>query len=183
MDKNPLSVQEIIRSNMKKTNAGSGSGQPFGIEGYRIPDTSLLAYRPRTTKISKYNIPHFIDQYSKSKSFVPGPIYETVTNWKEIMKTKGKFGKSPRVTFTESVLHESKLKAIPGPGAYEQKGTIGVYGSRMSGGASGAAGGDGKSTGAVKSEKVCEFIEEARFRGRSTPAPIYEPKYVSQLGV
>ena len=103
---------------MRRTNA-SGTDSVFGISGYKLPDTSLLMFRPRTTKIAKYNIPHFIDKHTKQMSFVPGPIYETVTDWKEIMKKKGKFSKSPRVTFTESILHDGKIKPQPGPGAYE----------------------------------------------------------------
>lgn len=50
---------------MKRSNLGSGEGKVFGIDGYRIPDTSLHFYRPRTTKIEKYNIPHFIDKLVK----------------------------------------------------------------------------------------------------------------------
>jgi hypothetical protein len=46
---------------MKRTNISSNSGNVFGIDGYKIPDTSLLLYRPRTTKMAKYNVPHFID--------------------------------------------------------------------------------------------------------------------------
>lgn len=88
----------------------TGSGQAFGIEGYRMPDTTLLNFRPRTTKIVKYNAPHFIDQYTKSKAYIPGPVYETITDWKEVLKGKGKFSKKKRITFTESILNEGKTK-------------------------------------------------------------------------
>ena len=73
-----MSIQDIIKSNMKKTKGDS----VFGIEGYRLPNTEILTGRPRTTKFTTYNIPHFIDAYSKSRAFVPGPKYETIIDWK-----------------------------------------------------------------------------------------------------
>mmetsp|Transcript_45554 Transcript_45554/g.33306 ORF Transcript_45554/g.33306 Transcript_45554/m.33306 type:complete len:82 (+) Transcript_45554:95-340(+) len=80
--------------------AGSKGEGPFGIEGYRIPDCTAHLYRPRSTKIPKYNIPHFIDKYAKDRSFVPGPVYEVVPDWRKSLKGQGKFSTSPRVTFT-----------------------------------------------------------------------------------
>lgn len=81
---------------MRKTKGDS----VFGISGYRLPNTEILTGRPRTTKFTNYNVPHFIDTYSKEKAFVPGPKYETLSNWKKILKGKGHFSKSPRITFT-----------------------------------------------------------------------------------
>ena len=104
---------------MKRTNLASGDGNVFGIEGYRIPDTSLHFYRPRTTKMSKYNIPHFIDKITKEKEFVPPAKYDTIIDWKNCLGIRGKFTKSPRMTFTEKIMHDEKLKPEPGPGAYD----------------------------------------------------------------
>ena len=78
IDRCPVSVQEVVKSNMKRTNPD----QVFGIAGYRIPHTDIALSRPRTTKFSKFNVPHFLDTYVKSKEFMPGPKYETVTDWK-----------------------------------------------------------------------------------------------------
>lgn len=72
----------------------------FGIEGYKIPNTDLLNYRPRTTKMSKCSAPHFIDQITKQKNFMPGPNYNVTIDWTKTLKNKGKFTSSPRVTFT-----------------------------------------------------------------------------------
>ena len=48
VDRNPISVNDIVKSNMKHTNPDA----VFGIKGYNIPDTSLLMATPRTTKFS-----------------------------------------------------------------------------------------------------------------------------------
>jgi len=52
---------------------------------------------------------------------VPGPVYEVVPDWKKNFKGKGKFSVSPRVTFTQNILHTGKIKPCPGPGQYENK--------------------------------------------------------------
>ena len=128
---------------MRRTNNDS----IFGIEGYTIPKTAVL--NPRTTKFSRFKVPHFIDVYAKSKSFVPGPVYETVTDWKQSLKGyKGVFNKSPRVTFTENIIKTSKLKDQPGPGAYEH-----LSKSKSN------------KNGSAKTDKYCAFIEEASFMG------------------
>jgi hypothetical protein len=84
--------------------------------------------------------------------FVPGPKYETISNWKENFKSKGLFSKSPRITFTESILKEGKAKESPGPGAYHIPKSI-FHVKKQDKGL------------IAKTEKVCEFIEEAKFRG------------------
>jgi len=47
---------------------------------------------------------------------VPPPKYETITDWNKLAKNKGMFSKSPRITFTESIIKSKKLKELPGPG-------------------------------------------------------------------
>lgn len=91
----------------------------WGIEGYKLPDTSLITLRPKTTKIINFKQPHYIEQIAKAKEYVPGPHYDVVPNWKEILSDKGKFTKSPRITYTESIIHETKLRGTPAPGVYE----------------------------------------------------------------
>ena len=49
----------------------------------------------------------------------PANKYDTVINWEKALGKRGKFSKSPRVTFTESILHEEIIKPKPGPGAYD----------------------------------------------------------------
>ena len=91
-----VSIQDIVKSNIRKSNGDS----VFGITGYHLPNTELVTGRPRTTKFTTYNVPHFIDNYSKSKAFIPGPKYETLIDWKNSLQNKGKFTKSPRITYT-----------------------------------------------------------------------------------
>lgn len=81
------------------------NGSPFGIEFYQLPDTSIITRRPRTTKFSLCKYPHYIDVYSKNKEFIPGPKYETITNWKDVIKgSKGAFPKNDRITFTQAII-------------------------------------------------------------------------------
>ena len=149
---------------MRKTDGDS----VFGITGYHLPNTELVTGRPRTTKFTHYNVPHFIDAYSKSKAFIPGPKYETLIDWKTTLQNKGKFTKSPRITYTQSIIAECKLRETPGPGAYYTKPkNEGPYKR------------DNKSPSASdKSGKVCAFIEEAKFRGIQTPFAKYDIQYV-----
>jgi hypothetical protein len=92
------------------------------------------------------------------------------------LKGKGKFSKKQRITFTESILNEGKAKGSPGPGAYDHL--------KFDGGIGGPVKEEGKSpTNGFKSEKVCAFIEEARYRGSSTPAHNYEIVHVKHLSI
>ena len=75
------------------------------------------------------------------------------------------FSKSPWITFTEGIIKECKLYESPGPGAYKH--SKGIGGIRK----------DDKGT-IGKTDKVCAFIEEAKFRGVETPAPKYDPSFV-----
>lgn len=78
VDRCNVTIQEIIKTSMRRTNGDS----VFGISGYHLPNTELITARPRTTKFTTYNVPHFIDTYSKNKAFIPGPKYETMIDWK-----------------------------------------------------------------------------------------------------
>jgi hypothetical protein len=64
-------------------------------------------------------------------------------------------------------MKECKLYESPGPGAYELKDSI-IAKIK-----------DDKYNSVGKTDKVCAFIEEARFVGMQTPAPKYEVSYVS----
>lgn len=150
---------------MRKTTGDS----VFGIAGYHMPNTNIITQRPRTTKFTTYNIPHFIDKYAKSREFVPGPKYETIADWKSNFKARGMFSKSPRVTFTEGIIKETKLLEYPGPGMYQHDDGF----AKKRGG---STYGSGKGNGG-HAEKVCEFIEEAKFMGTETPAPKYDVNY------
>ena len=99
---------------------------------------------------------------------MPGPQYDTMTNWKDNLSShRGLFSKSPRVTFTESILKDKKLAESPGPGAYNTK--IMELGYNIRKNKEGLVG---------KTEKVCAFIEEAQYRAIQTPDCKYEVAFV-----
>lgn len=115
-------------------------------------------------------MPHFIDKYVKSREFVPGPKYDTITNWKNNFKARGQFSKSPRITFTERIMKDNKLYESPGPGAYAHK----EYLKREK---------QAKAGSVAKTEKVCAFIEEAQYVGLQTPAPKYDVNFVRSMSL
>jgi hypothetical protein len=56
------------------------------------------------------------DIVQKEKSWVPGPIYQPHTDWKEQLlkgNNKGKFGTYRRSTFTDSVMQSEAKKVAP----------------------------------------------------------------------
>ena len=133
---------------MRKT----GNKSAFGIEYYQMPDTSIITQRPRTTKFTTYKFKHFIEEYTKSREFVPGPKYDTIPDWKENLKARGAFPKTDRITFTEGIMKEGKRNDQPGPGAYDSAKIVGKVKKDERG-------------SVAKSEKICAFIEEASFQG------------------
>lgn len=145
IDTNPISVQDVVRSNFRKTKGD----QAFGITNYSLPSTDIVTSKVRTTKIANFNVPHFIDTIVKNKQFLPSPqAYETSYDWKTVLKNRGKFLKSPRVTSTEKILKDKILLSQPGPASYILKSPFTVPEKDKIGG---------------KSEKVCAFIEEAMY--------------------
>jgi hypothetical protein len=130
-----------------------------------LPSTDIVTFKPRTTKIPKYNIPHFIDQHVKNKSYLPSPqAYETTFDWKTVLKNRGKFLTSPRVTSTEKILKDKVLILQPGPASYTlTQSSFKPTTEKIIG----------------KSEKVCEFIEEAMYVGKATPGHSYSLSMVN----
>lgn len=139
----------------------TGRGQsPFGLDSYTIPKTDIILSRPRTTKIVNDKIVPFIDMQAKMKNFVPPPNkYEMFFNWKDPaeLKKKGHFSKQPRITFTESILKNPRLKEWPGPASYKvPKSEFDTPGTKN------------QQKGA---DKMCAFISEAQYRSIQTPSP------------
>lgn len=56
-DRFNISVNEIVKSNLRRTTGDS----VFGISGYHIPNTNVVNSRPRTTKFTNYKFPHYIE--------------------------------------------------------------------------------------------------------------------------
>lgn len=115
IDRNPISVQDVVRSNFRKTKGD----QSFGIANYSLPSTDLVTSKVRTTKITNFKVPSFIETVVKNKSFLPSPqAYETSYDWKTMLKNRGRFLKSPRITSTEKILKDKILILQPGPASY-----------------------------------------------------------------
>jgi len=161
VDRNPISVKDVVNSFSRKMGS-----KVFGIDGYELPDTQRYLRTPRSTKFSKFKVPSYIDEMAKTKSHVPGPLYDTVLDWKKSLKGRGKFNSTQRTTFTEQILKEGKLRPSPSPGQYfdDPKSFEWKVGNLY----------------IPKGERYCSFIGEAQYRGSVSPAPKYEAKYVSE---
>ena len=70
-------------------------------------------------------------------------------------------------------MNSSRLSAYPGPGHYTTKSSIADY--------TGKTKEEGKFVQGSKQEKICAFIEEARFMGKATPPANYEVKFVNKI--
>ena len=89
---------------------------PWGIEGYYVPTNECYLTKPKTfwSKCKNENV---IEQYAKSKKDMPAPNHYKIDNdWTK--NTKGKFLKGRRITQTDEILAQKKLK-MPGPGQYK----------------------------------------------------------------
>ena len=156
-----VSVNDVVKSLNRRAHP------PFGIEGYYITKTDVYTSRPLTTKFTKFKLPSYIDDAVKAKKWMPPADYNVTLDWAKSAKNspRGAFLKNPRKTFTVEVADEHKKRAFPGPAEYQ---TINLESK------------NGEASKSNRSEKACEFIEEARYRGTVTPAATaYKPNFVS----
>lgn len=98
-----LSVKQIVESSLKVS--------PFGIENYEVPKVErfylLKPYFGKSDKIKKKN---FTDIEAGLHSFVPGPMYNTTTDWtKTIPLYNGKFLKCDRQTPETTLKRREKV--------------------------------------------------------------------------
>ena len=69
-----VSVNDIVKSNLRH--------QPFGVEYYNPPKMErAYLLKPHNGKIDKQKIANFADLEAKNKAFIPGPQYNTTTDW------------------------------------------------------------------------------------------------------
>jgi hypothetical protein len=73
------------------------------------------------------------------------------------LKKKGHFSKLARVTFTEGILKDKRVREWPGPASYKKP--FGDFDSTL------------KKKGEKGESKVCAFISEAQFRSSQSPSP------------
>jgi hypothetical protein len=127
---------------------------PFGLESYTIPKTDLLFQRPHTSKIVSNKIPCYLDRVVKDKEWVPAPNkYPLGFDWKNPpeLNKKGHFSKMARVTETERILKNPRLKEWPGPASYKAKPSDFDPPKKRN-----------QDKGP---DKICAFISEAQYRG------------------
>lgn len=82
-------MDEVVNHKLKKGD--------WGIEGYYIPNFNAHFDKPRVPKITKDKRKCFIDEFVKSKSFLPPADYNVTNNL--LSKNKKSFlGKGKRIT-------------------------------------------------------------------------------------
>ena len=59
--KHNISISDVVNSCNRRTLNKS----VFGIEGYKIPDTSLIFYKVKGPKIVNFKSNHFLDEVTK----------------------------------------------------------------------------------------------------------------------
>jgi hypothetical protein len=108
--------------------------------------------KKQTVKIVDNKIMAFVDKFVKDRQWIPSPDkYSKIDDWKsnpELHK-KGIFLKGPRVTTTEAILKDKRLREWPGPNSYKPPRTefdvAGVV----------------KKTEKRGADRLCAFISEA----------------------
>jgi hypothetical protein len=98
------------------------------------------------------NKENFIDDYVKQTKWQVGAKYNTLIDWNKCCDKRGKWLKSPKITFTESVMSENKKRPKPAPTHYNLK----LEFDKMS---------KSSKPASVGGEKFCSFIEQAKFNG------------------
>jgi len=103
-----LSVQQIVEFSIKP--------QQFGIENYSVPKGERAhLLKPHLGKYDKDKKKTFTDIEAKLHKFVPGPIYNTMTDWsKDFPHNKGQFLKGSRTVPDAVALKKEKVTPCPG---------------------------------------------------------------------
>jgi hypothetical protein len=96
------------------------------------------------------------DAYLKLKAQVPPAKYEELVDWSatSTFNNRGKFQKAERITYLDSILREGKKRPRPAPTSYKYKEFFGKGVSLNKKGST--------------AEKICGFIEQAKWQGQQT---------------
>lgn len=69
--------------------------------------------------MEKSKLVNFAEFEAKSKAYIPGPQYNTTSDWSKMIKgNTGKFLKSQRLTLPMEII-KNKDKGTPSPGQYD----------------------------------------------------------------
>ena len=165
--KNNIPIQAMMEDQMKLY---FNKARPkYGIKNYHVADNMNKEPYFKIQKIafSKHDKPkdHFLDAHCKIHGPKPAPgKYRTEYKWDELLtksfKTRGHFYKEPKITFTQSIMDESKKdhrKAAPNTYFKEGQG-LRVIGGNLK-----------RARPSVStSEKSCAHIEAAKWHGQQT---------------
>ena len=115
MDRAGVSVKDYITY-------VSGRASDFGLEGYHVPTTDQMhTSKARSTRFIPNKIPAFVDKLVKDKQWVPpSNKYQNFIDWSKQpeLHKKGHFSKLNRVTITEGIFKDKRIKEWPGPNSY-----------------------------------------------------------------
>lgn len=140
-----------------------------GIKNYHVADNFNKEpyYKIQKIAFAKHDKPkdHFLDAHCKIHGPKPAPgKYKTEYKWDELLmksyKTRGHFYKQPKITFTQSVMDESKRdyrKAAPNTYFKDGQGLICIGGNIKR-----------ATSNASTSEKSCAHIDDAKWHGQQT---------------
>lgn len=96
------------------------------MNGYNIPHSDKYEpfYKIDNVGFSKKLVrDNFMDDYVKQMKFKKSPaLYETGSDWTK--NKNGKFFAGKKVTMSESIFVNAKLRPRPGPVSYENKNTM-----------------------------------------------------------
>lgn len=135
------------------------------MKNYEIKDNMHREpyYRIDKIAIAKKDKPDGVfDQYVKMKSFVPAAKYDMTIDWTKNFEKRGKFLKGEKITYIGSILNDGKKRPKPAPTSYNHKEYIGKNIPK------------GKD---AQAEKMCGFIEEAKWKGLQTAKINYTSNY------
>lgn len=147
-----VTVNEMMEANMKSY--FNKMRPKFGIKNYEVKDNMHREpyFKIDKIAINKKDKPDGVfDQYVKLKSSVPPAKYDLIQDWSKNFEKRGKFLKAQKITYIESILIDGKKRPKPGPNTYKHQEYIGK----------------GLSTNkkSSTSEKICGFIEQAKWQG------------------
>lgn len=96
---------------------------------------------------------NFVDEHVAKMKWVPGYKYDLIQDWSNNFGKRGKFLKGPKVSFIDEINHQKKNKNKNHCYPIQEKDTgfAKAYAT--------------KKESCAKNEKICEFIEQAKWQG------------------
>lgn len=149
-----IPVQEMLQSSMKNTY--NLSKPQYGVKHYICKDNMQREpyFKINAIAVNKKDKKgdNFVDEHVAKMKWVPGAKYDMIYDWSNNFGKRGKFLKGPKVTFIDEVITQEKKKK-PKPHCYPiQEKLTGFAKAYVQ-----------KKESCAKKEKICEFIEQAKW--------------------